>query len=764
MAREYVDRAFCALLFVVFILLPLRTGAQEMKIVTGHILDKTTGKPIDQTQVSVQVYGFNTVAQAEDVKRQMDGDANAFVVPDSQAFPDDNGYYEISVAETGALIFKAEMKDAVLEKVNFRLEINVKIEMGNYIKTSTITATREKVGVLDPQGDIEGNYLKARSVISLPEHNGKTNARMIVQPVLIDGITKDTLRYLKPTVVDGVEYRLTQLRRMNYDPDLDPLNRWLSRDTLSAADQIINWADTIYLENPMGNYQVKGVILLEDYNRPYFKKDYFLASSRLRRPLKFLEYSMAPYSLDPDQYRERAKRERRNTAGKMSLNFKVGKAQLADDDALGRAQIDSVKQVLLGIIHGEGSQLKEFHIVGTASPDGPYAGNVNLAKKRMEYALGQIVSVLPKKVRDRVYMTTKASVAPWTAVADLLEADSLVTEARAIRDIVAENSNPDRQWGRIKALPYYRSCIVNYLPRLRSVSYSYDYEIFRELTPEEILTRYRTDEEYRSGRKKFALYEYWHLFQMVKDPDELAKLYRRAYDESVEANGKPWILAANNLAESCIARGIADTTLLRTFIDWETPSVNFKLMRMNGSGYDIVNPEAVVANQMIMYVMSNNFRKAGQLTNILPDNEKNRLVRAFALCLGGYYKGGNTPEQRSRARSVFDQVSESSPLNKVVLCLAMNTKAYDTMAEEAIKELPQDDALTYYLWAVIYCRKAARTGDFADDDAACGKLLRSFRKDSKYIDIARADGDIVETNLKNAIEEYENPTGIYDFY
>lgn len=110
---------------------------------------------------------------------------------------------------------------------------------------------------------------------------------------------------------------------------------------------------------------------------------------------------------------------------------------------------------------------------------------------------------------------------------------------------------------------------------------------------------------------------------MVKDKDELEKLYKRAYDESIEANGRPWILAANSLAASYIARGVTDTTLLKCFIDLQTSSVDYRLMRMDGNGYEIVNPEAVVANQMIMYVMSNNFRKAGQLTNILPDNDRN---------------------------------------------------------------------------------------------------------------------------------------------
>lgn len=743
----------CIGLILLFI---LPCQAQELKTVTGRILDKTTGKPIDQQQVGVTVYAFNTLAAAQDVKKQMDGDENAIVVPDYQAVPDDNGYYEITVAETGALIFKADMKEAILESVNFRMEINVRIEMGNYITSSTVTAVREVVGVLDPQGEIEGNYLKSRCTISLPANSGKPNARMIIQPLLLDGNTGDTLRYLKPMVMDGREYRLTQLRLMGYSIENDPLSPYICKDTLTAKSQSVNWADTIYVEDPSRYYQVKGIISMEDYNLAYLEKEHFLASSRLRRPLRFLEYSMSPYHLDPKEYYERPKREKRNADGKMSLTFKVGQAVLSDEDTIGLCQIDSVKQVLLDIIHGEGSQLKEFHIVGVASPDGIYASNLDLAKRRMDYVLGQITSIIPN--RNKVYMTTKAEVATWNDVAILLEADSLMTEAEAIRKIIKEYpGGQDRQWSKIRALPFYKSVISLYLPKLRSVNYSFKYDLYRELTPEEILDRYQNDDDYKSGRKQFALYEYWHLFNMIKDPVELENLYLRAYKESEMSNGKPWILAACNLASSYISRGVCDTTLLSRFIDLSTPSTDFRMKRFNGDGYDIINPEAVVANQMIMYVMDNNFRKAGQLTNILGDNEKNSLVTSFALCLGGYYKGGNTPEARARSRRVFEKVSASSPRNKVVLSLAMNTKNYDVMAEEAITELDPNDPLTDYLLAVIYGRKGARGGDFMADLTSEDYLLSCFQKDKSYIDIAAGDGDIVEYIFKAALDRYNNP-------
>lgn len=730
--------------------------AQQMKRVTGRVLDKTSGKPIDQQQFGIRIYGFNTVAAARDVKKLMDLDANTFVVPDAEAYPDDNGYYEINVAETGALIFKADMKDAVLEQVNFRLEINVRIEMGNYIRTSQVSAVRDVVDVIDQRTDMEGNYLKARSSISIPDNVGKTDARLIVQPFLIDAVTKDTLRALRPLVMEGSEYAMTQHRRMNFDDSQDPLNSYLVPDTLTADALVIPWADTIYVRDPSRNYLVKGIVLFEDYNRVYDRKDYYLASSRIGRPLRFLEYSMVPYMLDPQAYRERAKREKRNTAGNMSLTFKVGQARLEDSDTLGKRQLDSIRNVLLDIIHGEGSQLKEFHITGTASPEGPLAGNQKLAKKRLDYALGQITSVLPASVRERVYMTTDAKVASWSRVAELLDADSLLFEAESVRSIVAANPrNQDRQGYLIRSLPYYKSVIAPLLPRLRSVSYSYSYEIFRELTPEEILDRYLHDEDYRSGRKQFALYEYWHLFNMVTDKDELHSLYERAYRESMELSGKPWILAACNLAASNIARGVCDTTLLSRFIDLKTHTTDFRMMRLNGNGYDLVNPEAVIANQLIMYVMAGDFRKAGQLVNILPDNDRNRMVRAFALCLGGYYKGGKTAYERAEARKVFDLVSSSSLRNKMVLCLAMNTKNYDDMAENMLEELPQDDALTSYFRCIVYCRKGARTKDFMDDIAAEDALLDCFHKDKSFIDIAANDGYVVETIFKNAKDRYD---------
>lgn len=745
---------------VAILLSPAVLAAQDRKLVTGRILDKATDKPIDLSQVEVAVYSFNTVAEAGDVKKQMDADANAVILPEAVAFPDQNGYYQIYVASTGALIFKADMQEAVLEPVDNRLEIDIDLSLGNRIRNSLVSAKRENIGVMDPKTDIDGNWMKARSSISLPEFSGRANARLIIQPFLVDCESKDTVRYLRPMVLDGKEYALTQLRRKNYDQSLDTLNTYrIGDENLSAREMIIPWADTIFLEHPDRSYQVKGVIQFEDYLGVYKNEDYYLTSSRIRRPMRFLECPSGAFWLDSEQYKEHPKRERHNTVGRISLQFTIGKAEIAASDTAGWRQIEALKHTLLDIINDEGSVLKEFHITGTASPDGPYSSNQRLAQRRMQYALDHITSVLPKEIRDRVYMTTTANVASWSEVADLLEKDSLETEAAEIRRIVAENpGRQDRQWALIRKLPSYRPVITDRLPSLRNVQYLQIQEVYRELTPEEIWDRYQNDEDYRSGRKEFALYEFWNLFNMVKDKDELYALYKRAYAKSIEDNGRPWILAASNLAAAYIERGIIDTTILSPFIDLSVYGVNVRLRNTYGDGYTVVNPAPVVADQMIMRARSYDFRGASQLCRLLDNGggEEYKAVKAYVMCLGGYYKGGDTPEQRAWAKSNIETIMNTTPLNRVVANLALDTKHNDAIAEAAMSELPADDALTDYLWAVIYGRKAGRSGDISDDLAAEDSLVSCFRKDKSFMDIAAADGDIVEDICKNARSRIED--------
>lgn len=735
------------------------TMAQQIKIVYGKVLNKPEGKnkgePFPANE-KVYIFAFNTVAAARDAKKELES-GNATILSDASTVAGQDGYYEIRVAENGALIFRVAMKTE-LREVNYNSEINMNIDGGIMLGQVTVTGARPTPKPDPEAGTIEGNNFLVDVPIPMPQQFGQPNRRLIIQPYLIDCNTEKVLQYMKPVVMDGEEFSLTQERRMSFDMKNDILSKYIDRKrALSDQAFTINIKDTVHVDDPRRMYSARCKLMLTDYTYTPFEEDYQLTTCKIRRPLQFLEFSFPDFQLDPNKYKEQPRREKRNTAGNISLTFLVSKAELDPTDPANEEQLNKLKNDLLEIVNGEGTTLKEFHITGVSSPEGRYASNLALAKQRTNFAQQQISSVVPRSIMSRVYQNHQTRVATWEEVADLLLSDSLVKESEEVRALAQKYKNPDAQYAAIARLPYYTTIIKERLPRLRTVHYEYIHEIFRELNPDEILDRYRHDPEYKSGRKQFTRYEYWHLFQMIKDPKEAEKLYLRAYNETKSydpdpAKRKPWILAANNLAVSYLRRDTFDTSILYPLIDL-TRKVN-QIDRFN-DGISVteteVNPEIIVANQLAMYIRANNFSDASILARMLPDKEEFKMIKAYARCLGGYYKGGSTVQEMEERKQVFQLVKNSSPLNNVVMCMAMNSPAYNAEAMEALAQLPQTEPLTLYLKAVLSDRQNGEAGWM--ETALI--LYQVFSMEPKFIKIAINDGDI----KKELLEFYEDVYG-----
>lgn len=581
---------------IAMILSSASSMAQQITIVSGKVLNLPEGEkkprpfPMGET---VRIFAFNTVASARDALKALETGGGGTLLFDADAVAGADGYYEIRVAENGALIFNVQMKNE-LREVNYKQEINANIDGGIALEEVEVVA-----------------------------------------------------------------------------------------------------------ENP----------------------------------------------------NPQPRRERRNTAGNISLTFLVGKAELDPADSANVVQMNKLQEDLMNIVNGEGTTLKEFKITGVSSPEGRYASNLALAKQRTAFALRKITSVIPAAKWSRVYKhPTETRVATWNEVADLLERDSLTAEAREIREITGKYKNPDAQFAAVSRLPYYSSIIKERLPKLRTVQYEYKHEIFRELNPDEILDKYLHDPQYADGKKSFTRYEYWHLFRMIKDPEEAEKLYRRAYRETMaydtKGKEKPWILAANNLAIALLRRDTFDVEILKPLIDLKR-KVN--MVDSFNDGISItkteVNPETIVANQLAMYIRAYNFEEASILADKLPDTERFQMIKAFANCLGGYYdyRGAATVKEGEERKKVFKLVKESSPLNNIVMCMAMETDNYNKEAQKALEELPET-AMTKYMKLVIYIREKKlyewSYDNALDFDEACKKLEEIVKLDEKYYKIAVNDGEI----------------------
>jgi len=761
-------------LYIILVLLTLCSlaAAGQEKLVHGIIRDKSTGRPVDLHSVAVSVFSFNTVAEAEDIMKIMKSDQNAFIeIHGGQTYPDQTGYYEIMVAPTGALIFKADMADPVMELVNNRGEINVTLDVGNLLDEAVVVEERQEVSVMEPQSELVGNILSVSSGISLPSFTGREDARLIIQPVLMDRVTKDTLRYLNPLVIDGEEYTFTQNRRLNFNMANDPLSPFISkRDSLTQKKMVIPWSANIYIPDPSREYVVLGLIQMEDYNHPFMYMEEFLASTRTRRPLRFLRYDVTPLDVNIDDYYVAPRREKMSSGGHVSLNFPKNKSELSPDDLEGHRQLDSLKKVLLDIANGEESFLKEFHVVATASPEGSYAHNKILAAQRTKFALDEIISILPKHTRDRVWSTSESIIRTWDDVAGLMEASGIekdIDRASAIRQIVANHPGSiDAQNKVIRELPYYSDIVDIYLPELREVKYTISYEVNRALTPAEVLNKWRNDADFREGRKMFTLNEYWQLFNMLEDQNELDELYEMSYRLTKESSGRAWELAAAKLSKRMVEKNINDTSVLNPFIDLRFHSTDVKLTNNVGGRVttEVINPKALVFNQLVMYLRMKDFSRASQLSKILPDDDDVKLGKALAMCLGGYYYGGKTPEERQAYDSYFRTVCSTSLWNSVVLYLARGAKEklFNSQAERAIEQLPDDEPMKWYFKCIVTGRKGYES--LLESE---GYLYKACTMDPTLIDLAGADGDIREDSVqavKDALEDRETGDMIYGFY
>lgn len=64
---------------------------------------------------------------------------------DERAETDANGYYEILVPDNGALVFKAGLNKAILEKVSNRMKIDVEVDDGIYLKEVVVTGELKQI-------------------------------------------------------------------------------------------------------------------------------------------------------------------------------------------------------------------------------------------------------------------------------------------------------------------------------------------------------------------------------------------------------------------------------------------------------------------------------------------------------------------------------------------------------------------------------------------------------------------------------------------
>lgn len=748
----------------------------DIKTVSGVITSAEDNSPIAD---GITVYTYMTTAAAHDdfdrIRKMLEENSLQGYVFSGTPNTTIGNYYSVQVPSTGALIFFYEDARVLrLEEVRGRLEINISLKVARQLQRALIEAeTTRPIVVLESIPISGDNEIASEFTFLFPsDARGRSDARFAIQAFLLGEDRRDTLQFFEPIVLDGEAYHLTQLRRKNYDPQEDILFPYAQQARNKAGEPLVLTDSTVSVTYPFrfkldSREDIRYFCYkywLEDYNLVYAQDSaQVFSTARLQDPMQFLEYNLDSFNLDPADFFVDAQRERHTVKRNLPLRFMVGKSRIDPADTAGLRVLEEIRSEIADIASDSDASLQEMYISGVASPEGNNANNQQLAKARMNYLLDNILSVLSNYNRERVYQRGTSRVAEWTEVAEILERDSLFDVAAKVRSIAAGYRDMDGQNYRIQRLPEYREYIVPRLESLRSVTCTYESEVYRKLLPEEILEKYLGDPDYRNGKKRLTLNEYWNLYNLLDNQEELEELYRRGIVSAQEMSYF-WPLPANNLAVSYIQRGQVDTTLLKPYLH-EGFAVNRSIMNMaDPTKTDrIWNLDPIVANQVVMLLNAHSSRRAAFWATYLKNIPKYKTLYHVARCLAGYYQVDNVD-----GRETFLVVSQSSDRNAAVMNMAVRSWAN---AEKALQRLPQEDALTQYLWAQFLSRKFGGGRDYGrmqgelyaiDDfgmetmvsDKAKDCLKEAFRLDDGYRVIAQKDAFLPEDLVAEAAFEW----------
>ncbi|MBE6250946.1 MAG: hypothetical protein E7111_04760 [Bacteroidales bacterium] len=702
MVRRYLEFLVVS---VVLLLGGIDCFAQSKILVTGKLRNKD-----DEPVKGAFVFAFATeeegnyefrLASSEDMKEMI----YQPIMPHVYGITSESdGTYEITVPSNGSLIFYNPHCTPVLVHVRGKRVHNPKMDANIQLDAATATAESGSTKTKKGRTVVVGNkysvrdfpYILNKDRLGEIESVGRTNARLVTQMFLVNKSGTDTLWYHKPRVMDGEQYHATQALRNN-----DPLYELAEGHSFDKSRDTLIFNHVFELVNPKEDYYCKAHIWIEDYIKVFYCDTVeLLNTGRVSRPFQFLEYSFEYGQLDHNRFKKEARKTPVDGSKDMKLKFRVNSSQLDMSDSETMASLDSLKAELRQICNDPASDLIDINFYGFSSPEGKYDKNLSLSGQRTSTVKNSVLSALPREFQ-KLGRRSKGEVASWSQVADILEADSLVMQALEVRKIVADNpKNIDAQGAKIRGLSYYRSEIVPRLEQLRVVRCEYKTVVTRKLEPEEIMARYKADPNFE-GDYEFTLNDYWHLFAMVKDKDELEKLYRKAIKVAWAEEREHWMLPANNLAVMLLEKKQVDTTLLAPFISRKF-GLNATPMDRNGKKL-LVNHPSVVMNQVQMYMLAKEYEKAEELSSLL--ETQNPVLRAIVRCLGGYID----PEDPSDARRI-DEICRSSARNTAII--NMYNEVYDSTTAVILNKLPKDEPVTLYLKAQRICLEHANQATY----------------------------------------------------
>lgn len=605
---------------------------------------------------------------------------------------DEDGRYVVKAEKSGSLKYTCIGYEDQTVELKGRQVVNVVLKDAVFELDEVTVTSKIKDKVVPEPTDIEikGNYFHLKTRIPVPKELFSTNRRLVIQPSLYD-INDQKRLLMRPMVFDGDAFQITQKRMYHGNEKNDPLHEYIVvKSTPYRQSDVLVYHDSIYIQELKHDYRADVHLAMENYRFVVYRDSFSIARGTVN-PLRFLDYQFSASHITDRRYLPRPVMQLRDTQGEVNLTFVINQADLDDRNPQNQRELNRLNDELAAIEQNPDASLHSFHITGVASPDGSYAANLRLAKMRTDKALERILARLTPESRSSLKVQSDAEVASWDTVVALLRKDSLYTRADEIEELMHQYKSY-RLNQALKGKPYYQELATRYLPSLRKVRYTYEYSIFRTLTDAEI------HQLYQQRPQELTRYEYYRMIATAATPAEKERLCREAM-----ALHHHFSYAANELAYCMIEQGTPDSRILQPFVSATAPA-------------------ELLSNQIIALLDEGKYASADSLLSFLPETEHFTQLRAITGALAGYHT------------ETFDAVAATSPLNKVVMLLAMKR---NEEAWQQLQTLPVQTAREYYVKAI-----AANRLDYINEALIC--INKALELEPSLIETARLDGDVID--------------------
>lgn len=617
---------------------------------------------------------------------------------------DEDGRYVVKAEKSGSLKYTCIGYEDQTVELKGRQVVNVVLKDAVFELDEVTVTSKIKDKVVPEPTDIEikGNYFHLKTRIPVPKELFSTNRRLVIQPSLYD-INDQKRLLMRPMVFDGNAFQITQKRMYHGNEKNDPLHEYIVvKSTPYRQSDVLVYHDSIYIQELKHDYRADVHLAMENYRFVVYRDSFSIARGTVN-PLRFLDYQFSASHITDRRYLPRPVMQLRDTQGEVNLTFVINQADLDDRNPQNQRELNRLNDELAAIEQNPDASLHSFHITGVASPDGSYAANLRLAKMRTDKALERILARLTPESRSSLKVQSDAEVASWDTVVALLRKDSLYTRADEIEELMHQYKSY-RLNQALKGKPYYQELATRYLPSLRKVRYTYEYSIFRTLTDAEI------HQLYQQRPQELTRFEYYRMIATAATPAEKERLCREAM-----ALHHHFSYAANELAYCMIEQGTPDSRILQPFVSATAPA-------------------ELLSNQIIALLDEGKYAPADSLLSFLPETEHFTQLRAITGALAGYHT------------ETFDAVAATSPLNKVVMLLAMKR---NEEAWQQLQTLPIQTAREYYVKAI-----AANRLDYINEALIC--INKALELEPSLIETARLDGDVIDLLPKEQKIKEEN--------